>query len=33
MAGQEYRARQTALLMAARLAASTAALQIAGDEV
>jgi serine/threonine protein kinase len=28
MAGQEYRARQTALLMAARLAASTAALQI-----
>jgi hypothetical protein len=28
MAGDEYRARQTALLMAARLAASTAALQI-----
>jgi hypothetical protein len=28
MAGEEYRARQTALLMAARLAASTAALQI-----
>lgn len=28
MAGQEYQARQTALLMAARLAASTAALQI-----
>ena len=28
MAGQEYAARQTALLMAARLAASTAALQI-----
>jgi tRNA A-37 threonylcarbamoyl transferase component Bud32 len=28
MAGEEYRARQTALLMASRLAASTAALQI-----
>ncbi len=28
MAGEEYRARQTALVMAARLAASTAALQI-----